>query len=60
MTKTIDVNTVLEQYELLAALKERKQSEKELGNDETTIQALDNIIEQFEGTTSYQVLIEDN
>jgi hypothetical protein len=57
MTK-VETQTALENYELVIALKKRKEENKEY-EDNTAIEAIDRLIEQLEGTPSYSVLIEE-
>jgi len=54
----IKTNNALENYELLQALVKQKEYH-EKHNDEKSIKAIDNLIDQCKGYPSYSVLVEN-
>lgn len=54
----LDINNELESFEVLKALIERRKECKKF-NDRNAVESLNSLIEQFENTPAYNVLIED-
>ena len=58
MTVSIEIETVAESYAVVRALLEQRDWEQE-HNQETAVQAIDNVLKQFEGTST-RVLLENH
>ena len=54
----VETSNALETYELVAALKERREFNEKY-DDETAVEAIDGMLEQLDRTTSYEVLVRD-
>lgn len=58
MTITIEIETVNQSYAVVQGLKERREWESE-HNQEQMVDAIDDVLKQFEGTATGRALLSD-